>query len=1121
MDRDARSSSEGSGTSPAAPRRGEERRVVTVLFCDLVGFTALSERNDPELVNGVLSRYYTVARTAVESYGGTVEKFIGDAVVAVFGVPAVHEDDAERAVRAGLRIVDEVDALPGVWGQTVEVRVGINTGEVLVRLAVDPASGEGFLTGDAVNTAARLQSAAPPMAVAVGEVTHAATGKVFAFDACHPVAVKGKKEPLRAWIATAPLARTGSELRSFSSEFVGREEELAELQALLDEATADARLRCALLIGEPGIGKSRLLAEFARRLDDQPGLVTWRQGRCLPFGSGVTFWALSEIVRAETGVLESDGVARAEARLEAVLPEGPDRERLRARLRPLLGLEAEEASREENFAAWRQFLEGLAASDPTVLVVEDLHWADEAMLAFMDYLAGSEASAPLLVLASARPEVLEIAGPGASFVETAAHLPLGPLSGEETSELARARLGAKSLPTDLQALILERSGGNPLFAEELVRLLQDRGLLEERSGKVALKPGADVPLPDSIGALIAARLDLLSAGRKALLADASVVGRTFWAGAVAAVGEAEPSQVYEGLMELVAKELVRPERSSTMEGESEFLFVHALVCDVAYSQLTRADRAAKHARLAKWLEERTAGRTEDLAEVLAFHYGTALEMAIAAGLFDLEDELAEPTERYLSLAGGRAAPLDPAAAAAHFARAERVADEAARPKRRFFLSRRTRRTLKRSAPLLVAAAAVIVVAVVAAFAVLEFRPTHDKPSVPVKLTAQQIADKYGASIVEISAKVRVADEHHRVVWKRVHESGVIVSSDGLIYTSDDPLGRWPVLIDPEVVTVGVYADDGYHSVRGYKIRYEQGNDTTTLIKIDPRRAQLKLTPIPEGDSETVRKGDRVVGLSRLGGLLLRSTGRVMHTLNGSRLIAGSGFKVLQLATDRPPKSPTGGALVDETGHLVGVMGPGYKDVAGAAPYKKVDWTTSPGAATGVDFYRSTLDYTKRSIEEYAQPVTLGIDYYGVLTPGETGTKLARSFGLGGQRGILIGGVMPGSPAAKAGLRGALQLLKFKGKWVQDDGSWVGVGGDIVQALDGTPTYDEEDVVGFLRHKTPGAVVAVRLLRFRADALENAPQDAASRSQEWLLRHYWRPVTVEVALGPEKPVYWIW
>ena len=558
-------------TAPSSPsRRSEERRTVTTLFCDLVGFTALSERNDPEVVDALLRRYYTAARRVVESYGGTVEKFIGDAVVAVFGVPSVHEDDPERAVRAGLRLVDEIDALPGVGGQTLEVRVGVNTGEALVRLDVDPGSGEGFLTGDAVNVAARLQAAAPPASVAVGAVTHAATEKVFSFDACHPVTLKGKSEPLRAWIAKAPLVRTGAELRSFTTSFVGREHELATLQALLNEAAGTRAPRLGLIVGEPGIGKSRLLAELSGRLDDQPTFVTWRQGRCLPFGSGVTFWALSEIVKGCAGILESDGVARTEARLETVLPEGADRDLTRARLRPLLGLEAEEALRDQNFAVWRGFLEGLAAGGPTVLVVEDLHWADEGMLAFMDYVAASTAEVPLLVLATSRPEVLELTGGGAGFVAAAERLALGPLSGDETAQLVLACLGAKSLPVSLQATLLERSGGNPLFAEELVRLLQDRDLLVSRGGQTMLKEGAELPTPDSIGALIAARLDLLSGERKALLADASVVGRTFWAGAVAAVGSHDPAAVFEGLHELVAKELARPVRSSSIEGETEF-----------------------------------------------------------------------------------------------------------------------------------------------------------------------------------------------------------------------------------------------------------------------------------------------------------------------------------------------------------------------------------------------------------------------------------------------------------------------------------------------------------------------------------------------------------------------
>ena len=710
---------------PSAPRRVEERRVVTTLVCDLVGFTALSERNDPEVVDAFLRRYYAVARTAVESYGGTVEKFIGDAVVAVFGVPAVHEDDPERAVRAGLRIVDELDALPGIGGAPVEVSVGVNTGEALVRLDVDPASGEGFLTGDAVNVAARLQSAAPPMAVAVGEATHAATEKAFAFDACHPVAVKGKKEPLRAWIATAPLARTGAELRSFSSAFVGREDELAELQALLDETAAEGRLRCALLVGEPGIGKSRLLAELARRLSDHPKLVTWRQGRCLPFG------AASPSGRSARSCATRPASSRATA-----WPAPRHASRRSCPRVPTVTACGLACAR--SWVLTQKKPPGRRTSPPgdsssrALLPPIPRCWSSRTCTGptrrcWPSWTTWRRARrhVPLLVLSSARPEVHRACRPRRRLCRTPPlTLHLGPLSGEETAELARTRLGAKSLPTDLQALILDRSGGNPLFAEELVRLLQDRGLLEERSGRVALKPGAEVPLPDSIGALIAARLDLLSAERKALLADAAVVGRSFWAGAVAAVGQHDPARVYEGLMELVAKELVRPERVSSIEGEAEFAFVHALVCDVSYSRLTLAERATKHARLARWLEDRTAGRTEDMAEVLAFHYGTALEMAGAAGLFELQDELAEPTTHYLELAGGRAAPLDANAAAAHFARAERVAGEAAKPKRRFFLSRRARRTLKRRAPLLVAAVAVIAVSAVAGLALWRFGFTH-------------------------------------------------------------------------------------------------------------------------------------------------------------------------------------------------------------------------------------------------------------------------------------------------------------------------------------------------------------------------------------------------------------
>jgi class 3 adenylate cyclase/S1-C subfamily serine protease len=1054
-------------TAPAnPPRRTDERRTVTTLFCDLVGFTALSERNDAEAVDAFLHRYYAVARQAIESYGGTVEKYIGDAVVAVFGVPALHEDDPERAVRAGLRLVDEIDALPGIGGQAVEVRVGVNTGEALVRLDVDPASGEGFLTGDAVNVAARLQSAAPPMAVAVGEATHAATAQVFAYDACHPVALKGKSKPLQAWLATAPLARSGAELRSFSSAFVGREEELAALEALLAEAEDGRAVRLGLIVGEPGIGKSRLLAELARRLDDRPTLVTWRQGRCLPFGANVTFWALAEIVRSCAGILESDGVARAEARLEAALPEGPERDQTRARLRPLLGLEAEEASREENFAAWRAFLEALAADGPAIVVIEDLHWADEAMLAFMDYLTQSSADVPLLVLATARPEVLELTGPGAGFVAAAEHVALGPLSGDETAQLVLACLGAKSLPVSLQAKLLEASGGNPLFAEELVRLLQDRDLLEGRGGKVALREGAELPTPDSIGALIAARLDLLSAEHKGLLADAAVVGRTFWAGAAAAVGAREPAAVLDGLLELVAKELVRPERSSSIEGEREFLFVHALVCDVAYAQLTRADRAAKHAALARWLEERTAGRTEDLAEILAFHYGTALEMAGACGLFELEDELSEPTARYLALAGGRAAPLDAAAAAQHFARAERVADEAAKPKRRFFLSRRTRRTLRRRAPLLAAAAAVIAVAAVAALAIWAFAPEKTPNAGPKTMTPAQIADKYGSSVVRITTPLMPPSATGKKKPSRIVGSGFMATKDGLIVTSLAVVqGKgWNV---PLTVAVEYTLPTGEYGKTTGEVLNHSEQIGIAEIKVDPQKVPLK--PLLLGDSDSIAAGDPVVALAAQGGMSLQhANGVVLQTGYLTDTYTGNDHVYLlddnldfPSAVQSQPLAELGGPLFDKTGHVIAVVGP-PGDMKGAWGYK------GGVSQQALGIWWAIRDIKFAGVNKWdSQGFRSGKAYLGVssewLTP-----QVARGLGEPAA-GALVVDAYVGSPAAKAGIQGMNSL-----KWFDD--YTYGVGGDVIASVDGVRlTKDRQlgTVVG--RHK-PGDVIPVRLWR---------------------------------------------
>ena len=730
---------------------------------------------------------------------------------------------------------------------------------------------------------------------------------------------------------------------------------------------------------------------------------------------------------------------------------------------PLLGLEAREASREENFSAWRAFLEGLAAASPTVIVVEDLHWADGALLAFMDYLAQSSAGVPLLVLATARPEVLELSGPGAAYVAATTRLALGPLSGEETAELARARLGAKSLPTDLQALILERSGGNPLFAEELVRLLEDRGLLESRGGKVGLRPGAEVPMPDSIGALIAARLDLLSAERKMLLADAAVVGRTFWAGAVAAVGELEPAAVLEGLMELVAKELVSPVRGSSIEGETEFLFVHALVCDVAYGQLTRADRAAKHAALARWLEERTAGRTEDLAEVLAYHYGTALELASSCHL-ELEDELMEPTNRYLALAGGRAAPLDTTAAAAHFARAEKVSAEAARP-RRWLLSRRTRRKLRRRAPLLAGAAAVIAVAAVAALAIWAFMPPRTSGSAGASAAAktmspEEIVDQYGPSVVNITTRtptvVRSALQLEAARGIRGCRFEGRLGSDERAAVRD----QWHSQVAARLRHRRVRGPPGpVPQGRGVFLGSDPPGDLSVIKMVREDLRGARLQPVPLGDSESVHDGNVAVTLSRQGTYLASSTGEIQSVLRSQLNAPATQMAVVALSTTASlPKLATGGALIDSRGRLIGVMGDFYYDVGAAG-------LTGRQTAVAIGLFKQMVPNLQQA-NQAAPSSWLGVAGLS-LTPSLASAAMARP-----GRGALIEFVVPRSPADKAGIVAGSRVTTI-------GGNQCVVGGDVIVGLNGVTIRSFEDLIKTLGRIDPGREVSVRLFRGRS------------------------------------------
>ena len=658
----------------AAPLGGpppitEERKTVTTLFCDLVAFTAMSEAADPEDVDSLLGEYFARATRAIESHGGTIEKFIGDAVVGVFGVPALREDDPERAVRAGLRIVEAFEGMTRPDGSPLQVRVGVNTGEALVHLDVTPGSGEGFLTGDAVNTAARLQSAAPPMDVAVGALTHELTTRAIEYEALQPVVAKGKIEPVLAWRAVRPVGRTGIRTRGrTTTPFLGRGKELAFIADALAEAERTRQAQFVLVVGEAGIGKSRLVLEFAHCLEERPGLVTWRQGRCLPYGEGVAFAALSEILKAQSGILDSDDIPTVESKLEAILPADEDRDWLRQRLRPLLGLEAAEASREENFAAWTRFLTHVASCGPTVFVIEDLHWAGEGMLDFVAHLGDQAPSTPLLVLATARPELLHRRPDLLDARERVSRIMLSPLTRKEADRLVSAlvdqRLGAA-----VRAPILERAGGNPLYAEEYVRLLLDRGVLLKTHGLLQLKEGEELPLPDTVQAILAARLDTLPPGHKALLCDAAVFGESFWGSGVAALAGRSPGDVQAAMALLIERQLVRPVASSSLAGEGEYLFWHALARDVAYAELPRRARAEKHRSAARWLEAKAGERVADVADVLAHHYAAALDLARASKMDDLARELLDPSVLFLSLAGDRAMGLDVATAERHYSRA--------------------------------------------------------------------------------------------------------------------------------------------------------------------------------------------------------------------------------------------------------------------------------------------------------------------------------------------------------------------------------------------------------------------------------------------------------------------
>jgi class 3 adenylate cyclase len=591
----------------------DERRVISVVFVDLVGFTARSERLDPEDVHAFLMPYHDFVRREFESFGGVVEKFIGDAIVAVFGAPIAYGDDAERAVRAALAVRDGVHELEEL---DVQVRIAVNTGEALVALGARAELGEAMVTGDVVNTASRLQSAAPVGGVLVGRETQATTRDAIEYEQAAPVDAKGKAEPVEAWLAVRPLHAAGE--RQQSGDLVGRARELEVLRGTWERVAAESVPHLVTVLGPAGIGKTRLAQEFEEIVAELGGRSV--RGRSLPYRESSAYFAFSTQVKQLCGIFESDSP---EVGLRKLRERVSD-ENVASHLAILTGLDMEGSvdDREELFFSVRVFIESVAREQPTMLVLEDIHWADRGLLDLVELLAARLRDLPVLILTLARPELLDArpAWGGGLLAYTA--LPLSPLSSAEAEQLAQLRLGQSM---DAASKLADTAGGNPLFIEQLAATMAES----------SATGGA---LPTTIRGILAARLDALPAEERALLLDAAVVGKTFWRGALERINEG--SRLSELLGALERRDLIVRDTGSAIEGEQQYGFKHVLIRDVAYELLPRAERRERHAQAAKFFEDRTSELGE-VATALARHWRDAGEPERAVGYFIRAGEQAE------------------------------------------------------------------------------------------------------------------------------------------------------------------------------------------------------------------------------------------------------------------------------------------------------------------------------------------------------------------------------------------------------------------------------------------------------------------------------------------------
>jgi class 3 adenylate cyclase len=616
----------GGGPEPVA-----ERRVCSVLFCDVAGFTPLSEARDPEAVRELLSRYFEVARTVIGRYGGVVEKFIGDAVMAVWGTPAATEGDAERAVRAALDLVAAVADLgaeAGVPG--LAARAGVVTGEVAVTLG---AAGEGMVAGDAVNTAARVQAAAAPGQAFVDGATQRLAGAGVGFTDAGEHALKGKAEPQRLWRATRVLSGVGGvkRLDGLEAPLIGRDAELRTVRELF-HAAADRKVpRLVLVSGPAGVGKSRLGWEFDKYIDGLAETVWWHRGRCLPYGDGVAFWALAEVVRQRLGVAEDDpaevAAGKLAAGLDRFMPDPAERAYAGVRLGRLLGVGfagdgGGPLARQELFAGWRLFFERLAAEGPVALLIEDAQYADAGLLDFLDHLIDWGRDLPIFVLVFARPELGQIR-PGFGTGRNRVTLTVDPLDPASMDQLVDALV--PGMPPEVRTRVTAHAQGIPLFAVETVRSLVDRDIVQPIGGVYRLVGDlGELAVPDSLHALLAARLDALDPEMRRLAADAAVLGTTFPAEALIAVSEQEESVVRATLDELVRREVLIVSAEPLSPERGSYGFAQQMLRQVAYDTLSRRDRKDRHLKVAAHLRQTFRGDGEEVADVIARHYLDAL-----------------------------------------------------------------------------------------------------------------------------------------------------------------------------------------------------------------------------------------------------------------------------------------------------------------------------------------------------------------------------------------------------------------------------------------------------------------------------------------------------------------